>query len=273
MTDSFGRARESPGSDHVARRAMRWKHREVTPRTARTRRLGLIAAGIAVLSGAGLAHSAIPDKDKVIHACYDTADGTLHVIDTEAGAACSRTQVALDWNQMGPPGPPDPAPKPEDLEARRAQLGKLLARKTKKPSPKLFKKLVAAPAVPSEARSTWNDDFVIVPFSFTGKTVASLGLPAGRWVIHAKALTYWSTAHYTTSTETPNIWCVLRAGADSDAAYATQGTLAPHLVHRFTKPGLAELSCSAFPLDMALHRIKITAIRVSKLTNTPAGGG
>lgn len=66
-------------------------------------RVGLIVAGVAVASGAGLAHTAIPDKSKVIHACYDAADGTLHVIDTEAGATCSRTQVALDWNQIGTP--------------------------------------------------------------------------------------------------------------------------------------------------------------------------
>jgi hypothetical protein len=238
------------------------------------RRLGFIAAGVAVLLGAGLAHSAIPDKNKVIHGCYDKADGTLHVIDTQAGAACSRTQVALDWNQMGPPGPPDPAPKPEDIEAQRAQLGKLLARKTKKPSLKLSKKLAAAPAVPSEARSTWIDKFIMVPFSLTKhRTVASLGLPAGRWVIHAKANTYWSTEHYTAATETPYIFCVLQAGADSDIAYATQGTLAPQVVHRFTKPGLAELTCNAFPLDMALHRVKVTAIRVSKLTNTPTLSG
>jgi hypothetical protein len=130
---------------------------------------------------------------------------------------------------------------------------------------------VAAPAAASEARSTFNDQFVVVPFSLVkGKTVASLGLPAGRWVIHAKANTLYSLEHYSAPTQPPRIFCALVAGADSDGAYATEGTLAPHVVHRFTKPGLAELTCSAFPSDMVLTRIKITAIRVSKLTNTPS---
>ena len=175
---------------------------------------------------------------------------------------------------IGPPGPPGPAPKPEELAAERAQLGKLLARKSKKPSLKLAKKLAVAPAVASEARSTFNDKFVMVPFSFVkSKTVASLGLPAGRWVIHAKANTLYSLEHYSSPTQPPRIFCVLKAGADSDLAYATEGTLAPHVVHRFTEPGLAELNCTAIPSGMALTRIKITAIRVSKLTNTPATAG
>ena len=101
--------------------------------------------------------------------------------------------------------------------------------------------------------------------------MASLALPAGRWVIHAKANTYYWMEHYSSKVAPPKVYCVLQAGADSDVAYATEGTLAPHVVHRFTKPGLAELTCNAFPLDMPVHRVKITAIRVSKLTNTPAG--
>jgi hypothetical protein len=93
---------------------------------------------------------------------------------------------------------------------------------------------------------------------------------AGRWVIQAKANSQYSLADHLWPFLKPRISCLLQAGADSDNAYATEGTLAPQVVHRFTKPGLAELSCYAFPFEMVLKRIKITAIRVSKLTNTSA---
>ena len=45
----------------------------------------------------------------------------------------------------------------------------------------------------------------------------------------------------------PRISCLLQAGADSDNSYATEGTVAHQVVHRFTKPGLAELTLLRIP--------------------------
>lgn len=50
------------------------------------------------------AYATIPDSSGVIHACYDMGNGTLRVIDTEAGEACRPQETALSWNQKGPQG-------------------------------------------------------------------------------------------------------------------------------------------------------------------------
>ena len=44
-----------------------------------------------------------------------------------------------------------------------------------------------------------------------------------------------------------------------------------HVVHRFPGPGLVELRCSGL-VAMFVSKTKITAIRLSKLTNKPATG-
>ena len=162
--------------------------------------VGYAALCAALLVGAGVARSAVPGADKVIHACYDTADGTLHVVDREAGAGCSRTQTALSWNQAGPAGPPGPRGASGTLgragtqlfakiDSGSSPLARSFAKKTKKPSRRLARRLAATPSTAGEARSTFKDGAVALPniFSTTGpKTVATLALPAGRWVIHAK---------------------------------------------------------------------------------------
>ncbi len=66
-----------------------------------------IAAGILLTSGAALA--SIPDSGGVIHGCDTAKDGTLRVIDTDAGQACVKGENGLNWNQTGPQGPPGPA--------------------------------------------------------------------------------------------------------------------------------------------------------------------
>ena len=58
--------------------------------------------------GAGAAYASIPDQSEIIHGCYKTGDGKLRVIDTGAGESCLSSEVALDWNQKGPPGPTGP---------------------------------------------------------------------------------------------------------------------------------------------------------------------
>lgn len=75
----------------------------------------------AVLGITAAVQAAIPDAGGVIHGCYKTNQGTLRVIDTDAGQACANSEAALNWNQtgpagpqgaQGPPGPPGPKGDP-----------------------------------------------------------------------------------------------------------------------------------------------------------------
>jgi hypothetical protein len=85
-----------------------------THRLHLTRRTGLVAAACsaALLGGGTLAWSAvapsIPGPDGVIHSCYNAGGnpaGSLRVIDPATGAACSKNEKALNFNQTGPQGP------------------------------------------------------------------------------------------------------------------------------------------------------------------------
>jgi hypothetical protein len=107
--------------------------------------------------------------------------------------------------------------------------------------------------------------------------VASLPLPAGRWVVQAKAqasLDYNPNQAVVAAGATYDVvGCQLRAGADTDGSRVEgfSGTLALQVVHRHTSPGLVQLECYAM-LALKLSDIKPTAIRVAKLKNQPVGG-
>jgi hypothetical protein len=81
--------------------------------------VGLVAVASAALAGA--ADATIPNSGGVIHGCYQTKQGTLRVIDTQAGGACSNDETELNWNQTGPPGPPGPKGDPGGVPALLAQ--------------------------------------------------------------------------------------------------------------------------------------------------------
>jgi hypothetical protein len=107
---------------------------------------------------------------------------------------------------------------------------------------------------------------------FEGTTVASLVLPPDRWVIHAKTVSTYSIPSDYPFAQSPTVFCGLKAGVDSDTALTVQGTIAAHVVHHFSKPGVAVLTCVAAPVGRTVRRTKITPMRVSKLTNKPFGG-
>jgi len=66
----------------------------------------LLAAGALLLVVVGgIAFASIPRADGVINGCRHKVSGALRVIDSSA--SCSSSEVALDWNQKGPPGPSD----------------------------------------------------------------------------------------------------------------------------------------------------------------------
>src|SRR3954451_12609921 len=62
----------------------------------------LIVAFLALFVAAtGFAVGAIPSRSGVIHACYKSRGGVLHVI---TGSKCPRGTHSLSWNQQGPKG-------------------------------------------------------------------------------------------------------------------------------------------------------------------------
>ena len=71
----------------------------------------LVAAAVVIVgvTAASAAFAAIPDAGGVIHGCYKSGQGTLHVVDTTSGQSCAANETALTWNQQGPQGPAGPA--------------------------------------------------------------------------------------------------------------------------------------------------------------------
>ena len=78
--------------------------RRSTPRT----RLHLTLVGCAVAAGAAV-YGSIPDSQGVISGCYKKTGGVLRVIDTAVDRCNPDNEIAVSWNQVGPPGPAGPA--------------------------------------------------------------------------------------------------------------------------------------------------------------------
>jgi hypothetical protein len=75
--------------------------------TTRKRRV-IVVAVVAALLAAGAAYATIPDSNGVIHGCSANKDGSLRVIDLDAGQSCGTKESPLDWNTKGPTGPQGP---------------------------------------------------------------------------------------------------------------------------------------------------------------------
>jgi hypothetical protein len=66
------------------------------------RRITIISAAITSLVFLGaVALASIPDSSGVIHGCRKNSDGSLRVIDTDAGQTCPKGYTTLDWRQNG----------------------------------------------------------------------------------------------------------------------------------------------------------------------------
>jgi hypothetical protein len=68
------------------------------------RKLLAVGLGLLLVGSAAVALAAIPDSNNVIHACRKNSDGSLRVIDTEAGQRCPNGYTPLSWRQDGLPG-------------------------------------------------------------------------------------------------------------------------------------------------------------------------
>jgi hypothetical protein len=83
-----------------------------------------IAAGVvtALVLVGGVAAAGIPGADGIIHGCRKNNDGSLRVIDSEAGQVCPNGYTPLDWSQTGPQGPPGPSGVQRSIVAQSVPL-------------------------------------------------------------------------------------------------------------------------------------------------------
>jgi hypothetical protein len=135
------------------------------------------------------------------------------------------------------------------------------------------------------ALSAFHDEPVVIPSVLNGltdpskpweTTVAHLDVPAGKYLVVAKARALNTNPGSYSFDETAGVLCYLVAGADSDAANATHwNMLALTVVHVFSKPGRIQVNCTRATAQtvMALSWIKLTAIRVPKLQNAYVAAG
>jgi hypothetical protein len=175
---------------------------------ARRNVVAYLALGAALGAAGGVAYSAIPDGQGVIHGCYEDTTGALRVIDTDAAGVCRGGETALDWNQQGQPGPTGHTglPGPEGPPGAALTYGKSA------PGPV---------ALPSGAQE---------------KTIATLTVPRGSYAIFAKAVgsltvpgfscapgtdvIYCNLLHNERRLASTTFGCVIQAGASSDLGRA-----------------------------------------------------
>jgi hypothetical protein len=234
----------------------------------RSRALVALVAALAV--GAGGATLAVGQSGGVLNACYNSSSGEIRVITPSTPRECQPTETAAQLGSgpgpQGPAGPPGSAAGDDTAvdQVAAAPLPKALGKKSKPLSPKQRALLDAKPA--DEAFSVYNDAGNSFPGKLppeTARTVASLPLPAGRWVIITKATVWEISGHLS---------CVLRAGADYDQMTIWEsGMMAGTVVHRFTKPERAFVRCVEGDSGyLGISDIKLTAIEVGKLSNKQA---
>jgi hypothetical protein len=255
----------------------------------------VIAGVLALAAAAGGVAIAAPGDGATVFACTNNLRQSIHFVDE--GVACDAGETLLTWNRQGPAGPPgERGPqgatgvtfeRSPAVDAAVTRAERSFAKRPRKLPKKIVAQLKAADAEVGEARAAYRDGPVALPSElaeFLGITpaqpplvVATLALPAGRWVVNAKAqasLKYDAKKAVVAAGATyDTVSCQLRAGVDTDVSGVSgfSGTLALQVVHRYTTPGLVQLECFGL-LDPKLGAIKITAIRVTKLTNQAVGG-
>ena len=252
----------------------------------------VVAGVVALAAAAGGVAIAAPGDGATIAACTNNLRESIRFVDE--GVACAAGETLVTWSKQGPAGPPGergPAgvafERSPAADAALKRAKRSFAKRPKKLPKKRIAQLKAADPEPGEARAAYRDGPVALPSTlaaFLGITqaetppvVASLPLPAGHWVVNAKAqasLDYDPKQAIVAAGATYDVAaCRLRAGADSDDSRVEgfSGVLALQVVHRYKSPGLVQLECYGM-LEPKLSAIKLTAIRVAKLKNQPVGG-
>ena len=203
--------------------------------------VGLVAI-VAVAAGT-TAFAAIPDGNGVIHGCYDTKTGALRVIDTPTNGfslSCAPREDGLTWSQQGPKG--DRGDKGDKGD----------------PGPSDAYAVLAAQALDP-----------VVTLSLDAKVVASLSLPAGTYLVSAKAWLRSSDPIGSNNTCKLNLpgggfdWqdAETRGGA---GIYDAPISLARPLVA--ASPGQVTLSCWTDLPGVTVKNAVVSAIKVGTLT-------
>jgi hypothetical protein len=261
----------------------------------RQRTRAWIVAALALAAAAGGGAVAAPGDGATIFACTNNLRESIRFVDE--GVACAAGETLLTWSKQGPAGPPGERGAPgapgvtfersPTVDAALARADSSFAKKPRKLPKKVIAQLKAADAEVGEARAAYRDGPVALPSAlaeFLGAAksqappvVASLPLPAGRWVVQAKAQ---AILHYdvhkavvAAGATYDVVACQLRAGADTDATSVSgfSGALSLQVVHSYKTPGPVQVECYGL-LEPKLSDIKITAIRVAKLKNQPVTG-
>ena len=212
---------------------------------ARRNLVAYLALTVALTLTAGIAYSAIPDSNNVIHGCYINSSGALRVIDTDASGVCRVGETALDWNQQGPPGVPG-AQGPQGAKGVQGPpgVGTVYAKSAGGP------KALPDPGQP--------------------KTVVSVTVPRGSYVITGKAIGGLTVPPFScapgTEVQSCNLkhinqrlgstifGCAVVAGGSSDLGRANlvagvnqlsaYQTVSANVIHSFTGPSnKIRLSC------------------------------
>jgi hypothetical protein len=252
--------------------------------------VSLVVLGALVGGGMVWAHGSASQ----ITACVEPRTNYLKL-----GDSCGGQQ--LTWNTEGPAGPKgdagpagpkgDPGTGPE-----RASKAEIAARtrppeglqRSGKPNLAALGKLKVPVNVLAQgvvALSAFHDEPVVIPSILNAlgdsslpweTAVAHLDVPAGKYVIVAKARALNTNPNAYSVDETAGVLCYLVAGVDSDAGNATHwNMLALTVVHGFSKPGRVQLNCTRATAQtvMELEAVKITAIRVNVLKNGYVAAG
>ena len=234
----------------------------INPRPRRPTAAFVLSALALTVALGGVAYSAIPDPMGVIHGCYlNGMSRTLRVIDSTE--SCNTGETALNWSQQGPAGATGPA----GAQGPEGPPGQ----------PPAFTKSVIKATVPD------NIGFV---------EIARLNVPAGRYVVIAKAVALVSGSKVLGVSAAG---CLLKVGAAglngqvvseqaSDVSSATlvtgngvgaaTATLVTTVANDFAprgtlaKPGAISLRCQPGVIpsnDVTFVDIHVTAIRVAEL--------
>jgi hypothetical protein len=127
-----------------------------------SKKLIVAVIAVAAIAAGTTAFAAIPDAGGVIHACYDSKTGALRLLDTPTNGfslSCAPKEAGLTWNQQGPKGD----------KGNKGDKGD--------PGPSDgYAVLTAQPLDP-----------VVTLTVGSSKVVATLNLPAGKYLVSAKA--------------------------------------------------------------------------------------
>ena len=251
------------------------------PINHRHRTLPLAAALVFVgaLSGGGLVWARGTAAE--ISACVEPRTGYLVY-----GRSCGGASIA--WSQEGPVGPQGPAGQqgatgPPGATGRGIEPPSAAVIKLRNQPPKGLKAVPGKPNLAQVAKlkpslgaggvwafASFHDQdihFKSLETAFTPKGIAHLDVPAGKYVVFAKAY-----AHSYGNVYQGWLVCSLVAGTDSDTS-ASIGTNSQALtvVHAFAVPARIAFRCAG--IETLLRHVKITAIRVDGLKNTYVEAG